>query len=263
MILVDSHCHLNKLAETDNLFDIINRAKNNGVHYIQTICTTFAEMPDILQIVEKYDNVFASCGVHPNDIQEPLPDNQTIIDYCLHPKIIGIGETGLDYYYKTAEKKHQIQSFQQHILASQQNGLPVIVHTREAEEDTIEILSSEMKNAPFTGLIHCFTSSKNLAKKMLDLGIYISISGIVTFKNAEELQEIARYVPLDRLLIETDSPYLAPVPKRGKQNEPSFVVHVAEKIAELKGIDLRSVANGTSRNFFSLFQKAKLTELLV
>lgn len=259
MILVDSHCHLNKLAQTENLSDIIKRATDNGVQYLQTICTTFAEMQDILQIVEKYDNVFASCGVHPNDIQESLPHHQTIIDYCLHPKIIGIGETGLDYYYQTVEKKKQIQSFQQHILASQQNGLPVIVHTREAEEDTIEIVSSEMKNAPFTGLIHCFTSSKDLAKKMLDLGIYISIAGIVTFKNAESLQEIVRYIPLDRLLIETDSPYLAPVPKRGKQNEPSFVVHVAEKIAELKNVSLESVATTTSSNFFSLFNKTKLT----
>lgn len=259
MILVDSHCHLNKLAQTENLSDIIKRATDNGVQYLQTICTTFAEMPDILQIVEKHDNVFASCGVHPNDLQEPLPHYKAIIDYCLHPKIIGIGETGLDYYYQTVEKKKQIQSFQQHILASQQNGLPVIVHTREAEEDTIEIVNNEMRNAPFPALIHCFTSSQYLAKKMLDLGVYISIAGIITFKNAESLQEIVRYIPLDRLLIETDSPYLAPVPKRGKQNEPSFVVHVAEKIAELKGISLESLASATSSNFLSLFNKTKLT----
>ncbi len=257
MILIDSHCHLNKLAETANLDDIMNRAKDNGVGYLQTICTTFAELPEILLITEKYDNVLASCGVHPNDVKTPVPDYQTIIDFCSHPKIIGIGETGLDYYYQTAEKELQILSFLQHIIASQHNSLPVIVHTREAEEDTIEILSSEMKNAPFPGLIHCFTSSKYLARKMLDLGLYISISGIITFKNAEELQEIVRYIPLDRLLIETDSPYLAPVPKRGKQNEPSFVIHVADKIAELKSTTSETIAEATSQNFFSLFKKAK------
>jgi TatD DNase family protein len=257
MILIDSHCHLNSLKEKADLSDLINRAKDEEVQYIQTICTNFAELSDILQITEKYNNVFASCGVHPNEVKETI-QYQTILDYCHHPKIIGIGETGLDYYYQTAEKDQQINAFIQHIIASQHNQLPVIVHTREAEIDTIDIINYEMKNATFPGLIHCFTSSKHLAKTMLDLGFYISIAGIVTFKNAEALQEVVRFVPLERLLIETDSPYLAPIPMRGKQNEPAFVKYVAEKIAEIKGISLEEVANITTKNFLSLFTKVNL-----
>ncbi|WP_410520620.1 TatD family hydrolase [Candidatus Tisiphia endosymbiont of Piscicola geometra] len=256
MILIDSHCHLNMLKE--DLSAIIARAKDNGVQYMQTICTTLEELPAILEITVKYGNIFASCGIHPNEVKE-ITMCKTIVDYSNHPKIIGIGETGLDYYYQTSDKNKQIGSFEQHIQASQSTGLPIIVHTREAEEDTIDILSSEMQNAPFTGLIHCFTSSKHLAKKMLDLGMYISVAGIVTFKNAASLQDIVRYIPLDRLLIETDSPYLAPVPMRGKQNEPAFVKYVAEKIAEIKETNLETVASGTSKNFMSLFTKTHLT----
>lgn len=254
-ILVDSHCHLNMLKE--DLSAIISRAENNNVKYMQTICTTIEELPNILEIVEKYGNIFASCGIHPNEVKEII-SYETIMEYCNHPKIIGIGETGLDYYYQTFDKNKQISSFQEHIKASQNTGLPIIVHTREAEEDTIDIISSEMQSAAFRGLIHCFTASKHLAKKMLDLGMYISIAGIVTFKNATALQDIVRYIPLDRLLIETDYPYLAPVPMRGKQNEPAFVKYVAEKIAEIKETTLETVANATSENFMSLFTKAHL-----
>ncbi|MCC8372459.1 MAG: TatD family hydrolase [Rickettsia endosymbiont of Pseudomimeciton antennatum] len=254
-LLIDSHCHLNMLKE--DLSAIISRAENNNVKYMQTICTTIEELPDILEIAVKYGNIFASCGVHPNEVNE-IVSCETIMEYCNHPKIIGIGETGLDYYYQTFDKNKQIGSFQEHIKASQNTGLPIIVHTREAEEDTIDILSSEMQNVAFRGLIHCFTASKHLAKKMLDLGMYISIAGIVTFKNAAALQDIVRYIPLDRLLIETDSPYLAPVPMRGKQNEPAFVKYVAEKIAEIKETNLETVANATSRNFMSLFTKTHL-----
>ncbi len=257
MILIDSHCHLNLLKEKEDLSEIVVRANNNQVKYIHTICTNIEELPDIMKIVEKYGNIFASCGVHPSEVKDIIP-YQTIIDYCLHSKIISIGETGLDYYQQTSNKAQQIASFQQHIMASQTNKLPVIVHTREAEDDTINILTSEMQNAYFPALIHCFTASKYLAKKMLDLGIYISIAGIVTFKNAIDLQEIVRFIPLDRLLIETDSPYLAPIPMRGKQNEPSFVKYVATKIAELKGVTLEEVAIITSQNFQKLFTKAQL-----
>ncbi|OZG32535.1 DNA-binding protein [Rickettsia endosymbiont of Culicoides newsteadi] len=254
-ILIDSHCHLNMLKE--DLSAIISRAENNNVKYMQTICTTIEELPDILEIAVRYGNVFASCGVHPNEVKE-IVSCETIMEYCNHPKIIGIGETGLDYYYQTSDKHQQISSFGQHIQASQSTGLPIIVHTREAEQDTIDILSSEMQNTAFHGLIHCFTASKHLAKKMLDLGMYISIAGIVTFKNATDLQDIVRYIPLDRLLIETDSPYLAPVPMRGKQNEPAFVKYVAEKIAEIKETNLETVANATTTNFISLFSKTHL-----
>lgn len=253
-MLVDSHCHLNMLK--DDLQEILQRAKDNDVSYMQTICTTMEELPDIITIVEKYDNIFASCGVHPNDIKEIIP-YEAIVDYSNHPKIIGIGETGLDYYYQNTVKTTQITSLVEHIKAASCSLLPIIIHTRDAEEDSCDILCSEMKNSPFRGLIHCFTASKDFAKKMLDLGMYISIAGIVTFKNAGDLQEIVRYIPLSSLLIETDSPYLTPHPMRGKPNEPAFVKYVAEKIAELKGVSLEEVANTTTRNFTSLFTKAK------
>lgn len=288
-ILIDSHCHLNLLAEAENLDEIIKRAEGNNIKYLQTICTKLEELPDILQIAEQYQNVFASVGVHPceviNSVRQchsrkggNLEKKQRSMDSCLrrndieestnklsdklialtsHPKIIGIGETGLDYYHTPYDKQQQKDSFVQHIYAASVTKLPIIVHTRDAEEDTIDILTSEMKNANFPGLIHCFTSSKDLAKKMLDIGLYISMSGIITFKNALELQEIVKYVPLERLLIETDSPYLAPVPMRGKQNEPAFVRYVAEKIAELKGITSAEVANTTTQNFMTLFAKFK------
>lgn len=257
MILIDSHCHLNMLQGKDELPSVIARANDHGVKYMQTICTNIEELPDILAIAEKYPNIFSSCGVHPNDVKEII-DHQTIENYCQHPKIIGIGETGLDYYHQNFDKAKQIASLEQHIIAAQTNGLPIIIHTREAENDTIDILTSEMRNSPFSGVIHCFTASKNLARKMLNLGMYISIAGIVTFKNAQALQEIVGFLPLDQILIETDSPYLAPIPMRGKQNEPAFVRYVAEKIAELKMISLEEVANITSKNFAKLFTKAGL-----
>ncbi|WP_341763980.1 TatD family hydrolase [Candidatus Tisiphia endosymbiont of Beris chalybata] len=259
LTLVDSHCHLNMLK--NNLSEILSNAQNNGVKYMQTICTTIEELPDIISIAEQYDNIFASCGVHPNEVKEIIP-YEAIINYSHHPKIIGIGETGLDYYYNTTEKANQISSLIEPIKAASLSQLPIIIHTREAEEDTNDILSTEMKNSPFPGLIHCFTASKYFAKKMLDIGMYISIAGIVTFKNAQDLQEIVRYIPLDRLLIETDSPYLAPNPMRGKPNEPAFVKYVAEKIAELKGIGFNEVARITTRNFTTLFTKANLNPLL-
>ncbi|MFY9589460.1 TatD family hydrolase [Rickettsia endosymbiont of Halotydeus destructor] len=270
-MLIDSHCHLNLLAEADNLDEIIKRAEENNVKYLQTICTKLEELPNILCIAEKYKNVFASVGVHPCEVINNMgqchsreggnPEkninklSDKLITLTSHPKIIGIGETGLDYYHTPYDKQQQKDSFVQHMYAASVTKLPIIVHTREAEEDTIDILTSEMKNANFPGLIHCFTSSKDLAKKMLDIGLYISMSGIITFKNALELQEIVKYVPLERLLIETDSPYLAPIPMRGKQNEPAFVRYVTEKVAELKGITSIEVADATTHNFKKLFFK--------
>lgn len=254
MILIDSHCHLNMLEDLDGL---VTRAKDNHVLYMQTICTNLADLPNILNIAEKYDNIFASCGIHPNEVTNVIP-HEILINHCKHPKIIGIGETGLDYYYKTTDKAKQIRSLEQHIIASQETKLPIIIHTRDAEEDTYNVLKSEMKNYHFSGLIHCFTASNDFARKVLDLGMYVSIAGIVTFKNATDLQDIVRYIPLDKLLIETDSPYLAPVPMRGKQNEPAFVKYVAEKIADLKQTTIESVANITSNNFINLFSKVNL-----
>lgn len=255
MSLVDSHCHLDMLAKKADLTQIINRAKDHGVDYLQTICTNLADLASIIEISQQYDQVFASAGIHPNEVSG-LVDHQVLIDLTSHPKIIGLGETGLDYYYQSAEKPCQIASFTQHILAAQKTKLPIIVHTREAEQDTIELLTAQMKELPFSGVIHCFTGSRYLAEKMLDLGMYISISGIITFKNADLLRQIVSFVPLERLLIETDSPYLAPVPWRGKPNEPALVRYVALAIAELKNIELSSVATITTANFFTLFAKA-------
>lgn len=255
-MLVDSHCHLDMLAEKEQLTEIIERAQASGVEYMQTICTKLEDLPALIKITEKFENIYASVGIHPNEVKEPVT-HQNLIDLSKHPRIIGLGETGLDYYHQHSAKDLQISSFIQHIKASQHTQLPLIVHTRLAEEDTINILRSEMKNTLFPALIHCFTSTKEFAKQVLDLGLYISISGIVTFKNAQELKEVVRFVPLNRVLIETDAPYLAPVPERGKTNEPSFVKHVAQYIAELKNISFEQISEETTKNFFNLFSKCK------
>lgn len=253
-MLVDSHCHLNMLPDSG---DAIKKARDAGVQYIQTICTKLSEIDELLKIVEE-DGIFASCGVHPCHIKQDLdtPSVDTLVQLSQHKKIIGFGETGLDYYYPEHNKSAQIKSFINHIEASSKEGLPVIVHTRDADSDMSNILRSEYENSKFSGLIHCFTSDINFAKKVLDIDFYISISGIVTFKNAASIVEVVKYVPLDRLLIETDAPYLAPVPMRGKQNEPAFVRFVAEKIAELKNISVEKVVGQTTDNFFRLFTKA-------
>lgn len=253
-MLVDSHCHLNMLQDYE---DAIKKAKDSGVKHMQTICTQLSEIDDLLKIAEK-DGIFASCGVHPCNIKQDLdiPSVDTLIKLSKHKKIIGFGETGLDYYHPDYHKSAQTKSFMNHIEASSKEGLPLIVHTRDADNDMGNILRSEYDNSKFLGLIHCFTSDVNFAKKVLDIDFYISISGIVTFKNATSIAEVVKYTPLDRLLIETDSPYLAPVPMRGKQNEPSFVRFVTEKIAELKNISVEEVAEKTTNNFFRLFSKA-------
>ncbi|AGJ01660.1 Methionine--tRNA ligase [Rickettsia prowazekii str. Breinl] len=245
------------MYDTVFLDSFIQRALENNVQYIQTICTKLEDLPIVLKIAEQYKNVFASVGVHPCEVNDKkrLITDLEIIELTNHQKIIGIGETGLDYYHQPYNKKLQRDSFIAHISAASATNLPIIVHTREADEDTIDILTSAMHNSKFSGLIHCFASSKNLAAKMLDIGLYISVSGIITFKNATNLQEIVKYIPLDRLLIETDSPYLAPTPMRGKQNEPAFVRYVAEKVAELKNITSQEVENVTTHNFKILFSK--------
>lgn len=258
MIIVDSHCHLDMLTEYDSLDNIIQRARDANVKYLQTICTRLDKFDEILAIAKKYDNVFASLGVHPSEVEE-ITKAETLIDLSKDEKVIGLGETGLDYFYNKEQEhqKMQRESFHQHIIAAQETKLPLIIHTRDAEEDTIKLLSENKKIKDFPGLIHCFTASKEFATKMLDLGMYISISGIVTFKNAENIREALKYIPVDRLLVETDAPYLAPVPKRGKTNEPSYTKYVAEFIAEQKNLSLEKFAEQTTNNFFELFSKAK------
>jgi TatD DNase family protein len=254
--LVDSHCHLNMKEFKDDLDLVLDNARNNGVKYLQTICTKISDYSEIINIIEKHDHIYGSFGIHPHEANDYLDLTlESIVQYVSHKKIIGIGETGLDYYYEYSNPSNQKISFEKHIHASRETKLPIIIHTREADDDTISMIESEMQNGQFTGLIHCFTSSKNLAKKVLDLGFYISISGIVTFKNAIDLQEIVKWLPLDRILVETDSPYLSPIPFRGKRNEPAFVKNVAEFISKLKNIDYEQIQEATSKNFMTLFSK--------
>lgn len=258
IMIVDSHCHLNMKEFEGDLDIVIEAAIKSGVGYMQTICTKLEDLPPILTIAEKYHNIFASVGVHPHYADANIDVNtETLIDLTHHKKIIGIGETGLDYYYQHSNNENQKKSFAAHINAAQETQLPIIVHTRDADNDTIDILASEMRNKPFPGLIHCFSGTEELAFKSLDLGLYISISGIVTFKNAESIRSIVQKVPLGKLLVETDAPYLAPIPMRGKRGEPAFTRFVAEKIAEIKDVRQSEVFEATTENFFKLFTKAR------
>ncbi|MFZ8865078.1 MAG: TatD family hydrolase [Rickettsiales bacterium] len=257
MYLIDSHCHLNFPELSAELGKKIENAKQADVKYMQTICTKISEFSKIEQIANKYQNIFCSVGVHPNNVQEEAKYKAVdIINLSKGAKVIGIGETGLDYYYENSARIEQKASFIEHIKAAQNTQLPVIIHSRNAEADTIAILKNTLKEISYPALIHCFTASENFAKSVLKLGLYISISGIVTFNKAEELRQIVKKIPLERLLIETDSPYLAPVPKRGKANEPAFIKHIAEYIAKLHNISYEKLAEITSQNFFSLFKKA-------
>lgn len=256
-MLIDSHCHLDYLARDGNLDDALARAREAGVSPMLTISTKLREFDIIRGIADEHADVFCSVGVHPHEA-EAEPDTATaeLIRLSDHPKAIGIGETGLDYFYEHSPRDVQKTVFRAHIEASRATQLPLIVHTRDAEDDTIAILEEEMGKGAFPGLIHCFSGTQRLADASLALGFYISISGIVTFKKAEDLREVVRTVPLDRLLVETDSPYLAPMPHRGKPNEPAFTAHTAAKVAELKGVGSAQIADITSDNFRQLFSKA-------
>ncbi len=256
-MLVDSHCHLNFEQLSSQLDDVVERAREVGVGHMLTIGTKLREFEAVRAIAERYDDIHCSVGVHPHEA-ESEGDEVTaakLIELASHPKVVGIGETGLDYFYEHAPRELQKKSFRLHIEAARETGLPIIVHTRDADADTVKILHEEYEKGPFTGVIHCFSSGWEVAEKSMEIGFYISISGIVTFKPAEELREHVRKIPVGRLLVETDSPYLAPVPKRGKTNEPSFVAHTAAKVAELKELDPDRLAAITTDNFFNLFNK--------
>jgi TatD DNase family protein len=258
-MLVDSHCHLEYdsfAAEGDAPIERMHAA---GVGACVTIGTKLATFQKTLAVAERFPNVWCSVGVHPDAAElEPLTDAAALVEHTKHPKVIGIGETGLDYHYPTPSQAAQAMNFLIHIDAAQETRLPLIIHTRDAEADTIAMLDEKMKRAPFTGVLHCFSGSAKLAEAGLRLGLYVSASGIITFKNAEALRGIFREVPLDRLLVETDSPYLAPVPHRGKRNEPSYVPHTAALLATLKGVSPDAIASATTANFFRLFTKAVL-----
>tara|TARA_R110000868_G_scaffold350693_2_gene612012 strand:- start:10138 stop:10941 length:804 start_codon:yes stop_codon:yes gene_type:complete len=255
-VLVDSHCHLDFPDFAAEVDAVVARAHDAGIGLMVTISTKVSEFDRVLAIAERFPNVYCSVGIHPHEAAtEPETDAARLIELAKHPKVVGIGETGLDYFYEHSPREPQQRCFLAHIAAARETGLPLIVHTRDADDDTARILSEEMGKGAFTGLLHCFTSSQKLATHALGLGFYISLSGILTFKSAADLQVTASGVPLDRLLVETDAPYLAPVPKRGKRNEPSFVVHTAAKLAELQNISGDELALQTSENFLRLFSR--------
>jgi TatD DNase family protein len=256
MMLVDSHCHLDFPELAEQLDEVLARAERAGVAQMVTISTRVRRFGQIRSIAERYDNVFCSIGTHPHYAAEEADVTaDELVAIAAHPKVVGIGETGLDYYYDKSPRDLQQAAFRRHIEAARRIGLPLIIHTRDAEPDTARILREELTGGRFTALMHCFTSSGWLAEQALDMGFYISLSGVVTFKKSEDLQQTVRQLPLDRLLVETDAPYLAPVPHRGKTNEPAYTVHTAEKLGELQQRQLADVARATTANFHRLFTK--------
>ncbi|HEX7875462.1 MAG TPA: TatD family hydrolase [Sphingobium sp.] len=257
-MLIDSHCHLNYKGLIEDQRNVIERARAAGVGLMLNIATRESEWDAVLTTALNEPDVWATVGIHPHEADEhPHVDTAKLVERAAHPRVVGIGETGLDYYYDHSDRDRQQRSFRAHIAASRETGLPLIVHTRDAEDDTLAILRDEMGKGAYTGVIHCFTASGAFADAALDLGLYISISGIVTFKNAKDLQETAARLPLDKLLVETDSPFLAPVPHRGKPCEPAFVADTARFLANLRGESFDDLASATSTNFFTLFSKVE------
>lgn len=258
MYIVDSHCHLDRvdLSQADNqLENILLNAEEKFVKYFLCVCIDLENFSQVFNIAKQYPNISASVGVHPTEQDGEEPSVEKLIELANHKKIVAIGETGLDYFHCKGDITWQQERFRVHIEAAKQIKKPLIIHTRDAREDTITIMRESQADLA-GGVMHCFTESIDMARKALDLGFYISFSGIVTFKNAKELQEVAKFVPLDRLLVETDSPYLAPVPHRGKSNQPAYTYYVAEKIAELRKITIEQVAEASTDNFFKLFSTA-------
>ena len=254
-MITDSHCHLDYPKLYDQLDDIVKRAEYNQVKYLLTICTTLESFERIKLIITKYKNIYGTFGIHPHESEKyPQVDSKFILNIKnKHNKIIGIGETGLDFYYNYSEKEIQKKSFIEHISAASQLNIPIIVHSRNAEVDTYEILKSESKNSNLKVLIHCFTGSRDFAKKLIDLNFYISVSGIITFKKSIELADTVSSIPMENLLVETDSPYLAPLPYRGKDNEPSYIIHTVEKLSQIKKLPKESIVINTTNNFMKLF----------
>ncbi|MFN4220909.1 MAG: TatD family hydrolase [Novosphingobium meiothermophilum] len=258
-MLIDSHCHLNYKGLVEQQGEVLGRARESGVRGFLNISTRLREWPNIVGTAEREGDVWASIGIHPHEADAHADLGEAaLLKAAAHPRVIGIGETGLDYYYDHSDRGVQQDLFRVHIAVARETGLPLIVHTRDAEEDTARIIEEEMGKGAFPALIHCFTASADFASKMLALGLSISLSGIVTFKNAKDLQAIAASLPEDRLLVETDAPFLAPVPHRGKTCEPAFVSDTCAFVATLRGTSTEALADVTGRNFFNLFRKASL-----
>jgi len=257
-MLIDSHCHLVYKGLVEDQQGALDRARAAGIGGFLNISTRQREWPEVVAGAEREADVWATVGIHPHEAdQHPDLGLAILIEAAAHPRVIGIGETGLDYFYDHSDRQVQRELFRTHIAAARETGLPLIVHTREAEDDTAQILAEEMGKGAFPALIHCFTASADFGRKMLNLGLTISISGIVTFKNAKDLQAFAAEVPEDRLLVETDSPFLAPVPHRGRPCEPAFVADTARFVADLRGISVEKLGEVTTANFFRLFTKAR------
>jgi TatD DNase family protein len=255
-MLVDSHCHLDFPEFQDDFEEVLSRAKAAGVSTLLTISTTISKFPNIVKTASRSPDIYCSVGIHPSHAkEEALCSAEKLAALCSGLKVVGIGETGLDYHYPDTDKEIQKLKFIEHIKAAQITGLPLIIHTRDADADTIAVLKEHMLNRPFKALIHCFTASEWLAQECLQMGMYISVSGIISFKNATSLHEAVKNIPIEKLLIETDSPYLAPVPYRGKRNEPAFVKNVAVALAILKGLSYDEVIEKTGNNFYNLFSK--------
>jgi TatD DNase family protein len=255
--LADSHCHLNYDGLVEQQAAVLARARAAGVTAMLNIATREREWDAVLATAEREPDVWASVGVHPHEADEHRHvDTATLVERARHPRVVGIGECGLDYHYDHSDRAAQQASFRAHIAAARESGLPVIVHTRDAEDDTAAILAEEMEEGPFTGVIHCFTGTGAFADRTLALGLFVSISGIVTFRNARDLQATAARLPLDRLLVETDAPFLAPVPHRGRPGEPAFVADTARFLAELRGEEPAALADATRANFHRLFARA-------
>jgi TatD DNase family protein len=255
-MLVDSHCHLDFPDFSDEIERVVGRAQIAGVGIMLTIGTRLDRFASVLALAERFANVYCTVGVHPNEADNaPEVLVEQLLDLSTHPKVVGFGETGLDFYYEKSDRERQKQSFRIHLEAARQAQLPVIVHTRDADCAMAEILTEEMAKGSFKALVHCFSSGQQLADIALDFGFYISVSGIITFKNADPLRQVVSTIPLNRLLVETDSPYLAPIPFRGKRNEPAHVVHTAKRLAELKSVEEGALAQATTANFMTLFSK--------
>lgn len=256
-MLIDSHCHLEYEGLVEDQQGILERARQSGIRGFLNISTRQSEWDRVVSTAAREDDVWASVGIHPHEADQHADLGEgALLEATGHPKVIAIGETGLDYYYDKSDRAVQQDLFRTHIGVARQTGLPLIIHTRDAEEDTVRILEEEMGKGAFPALIHCFTASADFGRKVLDLGLTISLSGIVTFKNARDLQEFAKVIPQDRLLVETDSPFLAPVPHRGRKCEPAYTADTARFVADLRETSLEDLASATTHNFFSLFRKA-------
>jgi TatD DNase family protein len=260
-LIVDSHCHLDYDGLAINLPAVLARCEAEGVGLVLSISSRVKNFPQLLALAEAHENVFCTVGTHPHNAHEELDVSVAdLVALTKHPKVVGLGEAGLDYHYDLSPRDAQMAGFRNHIAAARETGLPLVIHTRQAEDDTARVLEEEMNKGAFKAVLHCFTSQQWLAEKGVELGLYVSFSGILTYRNADDLRSAAKALPMDRLLVETDAPFLAPIPFRGKENEPSYVVKTLEQLALVRGLSRDEMAKATSDNFFTLFNKVPRPE---